>query len=215
MKTPDSRQGTRDRILEAAGEAFASRGYEAVTVREICGKAGVNVAAINYHFKDKEGLYKAVVKRWQQAAYEKYPPVSQEGVAGVAGGPDDPERRLREFIRSFLFRMLDEGKPSWFGKFVAREFIEPSPARDILIEDTIRPSYVLLSSTVKEMLGEGANDETVSLCSASVIGQCLYFHNARPVMKRISEQHTDPAEIERIAEHIASFSITAIRGLKT
>ena len=52
---------TKARILEAAGNVFAQKGFEAGTVREICQLADVNLAAINYHFGDKRRLYLAAV----------------------------------------------------------------------------------------------------------------------------------------------------------
>ena len=53
---------TRQRLLDTAGEVFAEKGFQAATVRQICGMAGVNIAAINYHFGDKERLYIEAVK---------------------------------------------------------------------------------------------------------------------------------------------------------
>ncbi len=53
---------TRDRLLRAGERLFAERGFKKVTVREICRAAGANVAAINYHFGDKLGLYREVMK---------------------------------------------------------------------------------------------------------------------------------------------------------
>ena len=53
---------TRARLLAAAERLFADRGFKKVTVREICRAARANVAAINYHFGDKLGLYREVLQ---------------------------------------------------------------------------------------------------------------------------------------------------------
>jgi len=58
--TPDLE--TRDRVLKAAERLFAERGFKKVTVRDICRAARANVAAVNYHFGDKQGLYREVLQ---------------------------------------------------------------------------------------------------------------------------------------------------------
>ena len=64
----------RERLLEAAGEVFAERGFRDATVREICKRADMNQAAINYYFGDKKGIYEAVLRYAHRHAVEKHPP---------------------------------------------------------------------------------------------------------------------------------------------
>src|SRR3954468_6015625 len=93
----DSEQAlTRRNLLDAASEVFAEVGFRAATVREICQRAGANIAAVNYHFGDKEQLYRAVLKGTCQTALEKYP--ADFGLPPKA----TPEQRLRAFVHSFL-----------------------------------------------------------------------------------------------------------------
>jgi len=94
---------TRSQILEAAGEVFAEVGFRVATVREICHRANVNIAAINYHFGDKERLYAEVLRYSQERAMEKYPPRLNVSPTAPA------EEKLRAFIHSFLLRIFAKG----------------------------------------------------------------------------------------------------------
>ena len=137
---------TRQRLLEAAGEVFAERGFRATTVREICHRAKANLAAVNYHFGDKERLYAAVLQYTFRYAIEKYPLDLGLGAEATA------EERLQAFIRSHLFGFLDEGLPAWHGKLMAREMAEPTGMLDTLVEPMIRPKAELLWASTRELL---------------------------------------------------------------
>src|SRR3954471_7344996 len=54
---------TRRRILDAAEELFMQHGFEGASMRQLTGKAGVNLAAVNYHFGSKDALIEAVFQR--------------------------------------------------------------------------------------------------------------------------------------------------------
>src|SRR2546427_11594195 len=106
---------TRHRLLEAAGEVFAEKGFHHTTVRDIWERADANCAAVNYHFQGKEQLYAAVLAYAYQRALEKYPPTLD--LPAIA----TPKQRLHAFVRAFLLRIFDEGHPAWHGKLMARE----------------------------------------------------------------------------------------------
>lgn len=197
--------GTRERILEAAGELFAEGGFRGATVRNICDRAGANVSAIKYHFGAKEELYSEVLRHWHEFAIRKYPPL-----LGV-GENAPPKEQLRAFIRSLLFRMLDKGKPAWFGKLMAREMGEPTKAFEDMVKEVMHPLNKLLLSIVQKMVGTHVSKEIIRLCCASVFGQCVYYYNSRYIGQMFHRDMSTPKEIERIADHILRFSL---RGLE-
>jgi AcrR family transcriptional regulator len=202
-------QGTKEKILEAASEVFVAHGFKTATVREICKKAGVNIAAINYHFGDKENLYLATLRYCREISFKKYP------VYPNAEESESPEEGLKAFIHSFVFRVLEEGPASRFAKLVAREYLQPTKALDVLVKETIRPAFLRLSNIVRQLIGERAGDETVQRCCMSIVSQFLFFLYARPVIKRLFGKASFKAEeITGIARHITFFSLHAIRGMK-
>ncbi len=192
-------------ILKAAGEIFAEQGFRKTTVREICKRSRVNLAAINYYFGDKERLYLAVLKYYRELAIQKYP------ITFGINETDTPEEKLSNFIHTFIYRFLEEGKTALFGKLLAREFTESTGALDVLVEDFIKPTFIKLSSIVREIAGNKSPDKIVELCAMSIIGQCLYFRNARPIIFRLrhKEGYTNE-DIKEIAEHIINFSLKGL-----
>ena len=206
--TDDTGQmATRQHLLEAAGQVFANVGFRAATVREICERAGANIAAVNYHFGDKEQLYRAVLQETYQSAIKKYP--ADYGLRANATA----EERLRAFVHSLLLRIFSEGPSARHGKLMAREMMEPTGALDAIVREDIRPMSAQLASIVSELLGAGADDATKRLCANSVVSQALFYHHCRPVVVRLHpDLKFDRAGIERLTEHITRFSLAAIKN---
>ena len=197
---------TEIRLLEAAGEIFAEYGYRAATVRQICEKAGANVAAVNYYYGDKEGLYLAVLRSVPDAHAEKYP--SSRGLDANATA----EARLRAYVESLLQRVFDPGRPGWHAKIIAREMVEPTRALDSLLEEVARPLHEELAGIVRQLLGSDPNDDEVRLCALSIMGQCVYYHHARTVLTRLyPAQSFDTDNVARLVSHISEFSMAALR----
>src|SRR5277367_806921 len=90
------REDTADRIIAAAGAVFAERGFRGTTVRQITARAGVNLAAVNYHFRDKSELYVQVLREAKHTARIKIDEI-----------PGTAEQRLRGFIEQFVRNLLN------------------------------------------------------------------------------------------------------------
>ena len=203
-----SQDDTRLRLLRAAGEIFAEHGFRNATVRDICEKADANVAAVNYHFGDKSGLYAAVVTHYFAAAWDKHPP--DGGIPSTAPATD----RLEAFIRSWLWRMMDSGAPAWYGRLMAREMAEPTPAvTEAIVESHIRPHSQLLQKIVAELLPDSEPQE-VAMTAMSIAGQCLFYFHCRDMIHRLGRSlGFSPNDPDQIARHITEFSMCAM-GLK-
>lgn len=201
---------TKRRLMDAAGEIFSEKGFKAATVREICRLAKANVAAVHYHFGDKEGLYKALLVEAFEAGLKRYPPHMHLG--SEASG----DQRLYAFIHSFLLRMLGGERFAWCGKLMARELPEPTEALDHIVERYILPLSEQLRSIVAEVLGNGAKptDKRTLFCAMSVVGQCQYVFRSRSVVGRlIPSMRFDDAGIAALARHIADFSLSALKNM--
>jgi AcrR family transcriptional regulator len=199
---------TRRQLLAAAAEVFAAAGFQAATVRSICQRAGANIAAVNYHFGDKAALYRAVLKMTGESALAKYPPDFELTKDAT------PEQRLRAFVHSFLLRIFSEGPEALHGKLMAREMIEPTDALDEIVADKIRPMAKVLKAIVEDLAGRKLDEQTVRMCSMSVVSQVLFYHHCRPVVQRLfGIMKFDAAVIEGISEHITQFSLAAIKQI--
>ena len=199
---------TRAKLLDAAGQIFAEQGFRGASVRSICRLAGANVAAVNYHFGDKQGLYSQVIAHWAGVARQKYP---------LDAGDDakaPPEARLRNFVRTILNRLLDESRPMWNVRLIAQEMVSPTESFDGVVKVFYKPTVEHLREIVREILGRGARDELVHRCTFSILGQCLYYQQARHIIETLVPD--DPkmtGDSEGIAEHIINFSLPALRQL--
>jgi AcrR family transcriptional regulator len=199
---------TRERLLDAAGEEFAERGFRAATVRDICKRADANVAAVNYHFGDKEKLYAAAVK-YAHDCVERH--------RIDAGLPENatPEQRLHTFVRAFFTGLLEAGKPAWHAKLMAREMAEPTAVLNEIAEHGVKPRLAILSSIIRAIIGEDAPQALVHRCARSIVGQILFYHFARPMLDRVfTHEKFDASAIDVLAEHVTRFSLAGLRGMK-
>jgi AcrR family transcriptional regulator len=196
---------TRQRLVDAAADVFVEHGFRGATVRDICARAGANVAAVNYHFGDKETLYRAVLDQLFASALERHP-------VNLGPAPElTPEQRLNVFVRGLLGRLLSDDVAARIGKIMAREMMEPSVALDHIVANVTRPMFGALTQIVRDLLGTAATDELVARCAFSVVGQCLFYRHCDAAVQRLAPACAGtPASIDALAEHVARFSLAGI-----
>jgi AcrR family transcriptional regulator len=195
---------TRSRLLEAAGQEFAERGFEGATIRSIIRRAGANLAAVNYHFGDKENLY-------VEAVLEAHRGCLRVGLESEPGG-DSPEGQLRAHVRHFLSNILAVGRPDdWHHRLMLRELAHPSPASTRLVRDVIRPKFERLSEIIRRIRPD-LSGRDLDATVFSVVGQCLHYKMARPIIERIvGPEAFAEMDVEFLTRHITEFTLGALR----
>jgi len=204
-------KATRERLIDAAGELFAEKGFKETTVREICDKADANLAAVNYYFRDKENLY-------QEVLYTVVSKMADKSFLEILEETDKSFRdRIYLFVRTFLSRRFDPQAPSWHFELIARQMVESPESLKNKVSQNIRTHHNILSNIISEFLGQEASPELVHKCVFSIVGQYLIYimmhHPHSPIPEDLKVEMT-PEDIEVRANHIADFSIAALEKIK-
>jgi AcrR family transcriptional regulator len=199
---------TREKLLEVAEHVFADRGYQAATIREICVRAGANVAAVNYHFGDKLGLYTEVLQQSIRAA-------QIDAIRNALDKTAPPEEILRAVIRARLQGLWRGDLRDWHFRILTHELAQPSPAFQQFVNKVGRPIFKRLLELVGGMIGLPPEDEKTRLCAVSVIGQILAYVFPGPFLAAVwPELKMTQEQVERIADHIADFSLAYLQEFR-
>ncbi len=205
MIQPTTIEPVIDRLLQVAVEVFAECGFREATVREICSRANVNVASVNYYFRSKEALYTQALAFAFQEANRLYP----QDAALNTNLP--PEQRLTLFIGNFLHKLLDDSHLGLHSKLIAREIADPTKALDEIIETAIVPQFALLEEIIQQIFGAPTDKVVIQRYLLSIFGQCLLFKHSRSIIDRLyPELIANESAIQASAEHIAQFSLAAL-----
>jgi AcrR family transcriptional regulator len=196
---PDQAQ---ERLLEAAEQVFAERGFKAASIREISKLANANVAAVNYHFGDKERLYIEAVKYAHRGCTQGEPfPEWPVGTPAVD--------KLRDFIHVMVSRMMQPASVQSL-QLMMREMAQPTAACVEVVQEYIRPIADKLIAIMAELL-PGTTEEKQALIAFSIVGQCLFYRNHRAIAAMlIGEEQFARYQIEQVADHIFAFTLKGL-----
>lgn len=205
MTSPDD---TRTKLLKAAIQEFSEHGYDRATVRDICQRAGANVALVNYHFGDKMELYLAVVR------YAVDADAKMELINYALDQNADPCDALRQIIHAILERLTaTRGSFGLQLRFVLKEMANPTPALAKVVEESLRPLYDRLRSLVGQILNLPPGHDKTRLCTHSIMGQVAHYSHAQPVLCQLwPKMKMSPKQRNMVADHIADFALAYLRA---
>lgn len=199
---------TQERLLKAAAKIFALKGYRDATIAEICTKAKANIAAVNYHFRDKESLYR---EAWRLSLIES---LKNHPTDGGVSDKATPEEKLKGQVKALLDRITDKNNMEFM--IVQREFANPTGLLDEIMREEMQPLQARTQLLIRELLGPYATDAQIHFCEISIISQCM---NPAVITKGHNQNHdkdNNPAridDIETYTEHVVSFSLGGIRAI--
>lgn len=196
---------TRSRVLNAACEVFAEKGYRNARVAEICRRAGANVAAVNYYFGNKAALY---AEAWQHA-FNEYAMPESPIPANIS--PDD---QLKNYIYALIKNFMERGLQGYFTRLYLMELANPTGLIQDSWHDIIEPRRQKLIGIIRKILGIETTDETTLFCELSIISQCRALLTINRVdLEYLLGKPLSPNLIKRLADHIACFSLSGIRAV--
>jgi len=198
---------SKDRILAAAGPIFAKNGFGKTTIRQISQAAGVNLASVNYYFGDKRRLYEETLELAQRQRSDEFP------MPKLVGG-ESAEKKLREFIRVILQRLLPRTQTQWQSQLLMREVFQPSEASKNLIEKYFQPDFQFLLEIIDQLSREKLPLARKQQMAISIVGQCMIYRtSANLISKMIPNRDTPDFELESLTDHITQFSLAGIRSV--
>ena len=203
---------TRDRLLDEAEDLFAQRGYHAVSVREITKAAESNLAAVNYHFGNKQNLYLEVFRaRWLPRASR----IQQSFKQSLKNnGNPTPNMVVQSFARSFLEGPMSADERTRHLKLISGELVQPTEAFELVVEQVFRPLFGKFLEDLRKAMPDTIDEKQMVLNVFSILSMVLYFNFARPLITSFVGGQEGKDIETRLVDHIVQFSLSGVNAGK-
>jgi TetR/AcrR family transcriptional regulator, regulator of cefoperazone and chloramphenicol sensitivity len=177
---------TRQRILDAALEAFGEASFKTVTTRQISAAAGVSLPTLQYYFGDKEGLYRACAKAIVER-YRRHTTAAAAQAAQALNEDDTVETaraQLKALIAALAGFLVGSKEAERWAQFVARELRDPGPAFEILYDNLWRPGVELTARLIARLRRSPPSDPAARIQALLLISSLLAFQSGRSISLR-------------------------------
>jgi AcrR family transcriptional regulator len=201
---------TRTRILDAAERLFAEHGYSAVSLRKITATAGVNVAAIHFHFASKEALFEALFNRAVEPINAKRLSGLRTASGGFAGGQPALLPIMRAFVAPHLEAAKDTAARAFDARrivllqFMARAAAEQEKSIQAVLRGEFDPVWFALIEAVRRALPD-ASEEAINWGLFFMLGALYYINPSRGWLAALSDQKCDAADAKAALRYLLPF----------
>jgi AcrR family transcriptional regulator len=195
---------TRDKLLQAGLVLFGKRGFDGVSARELAALAGTPVSAVTYHFATMEALYIAVIQQMVGEMDARLAPevrLIQTALIGQHITPQAAVERLTNHLVQEIVCCQDH--PEW-PMLIIREHMTPGPAYELIYNNVMLRTHVLLCELFALIRGGKPNDEAIELAAFAHIGQIIFFRiGAETIKRRMGWPAVDSNKLRAIAQSVA------------
>lgn len=206
--TEKSGSSTRQRLLEAAGHVFAEQGFDRAMGKEICKRAGVNTAAINYHFGGIENLYVAVLEDFRNDLAD---PDSAMEAVNMADNPRDKVRTVFALIVGAILRPDSSAR---MGQIIGRELITPTGATKALWKNA-RVRLAFFKREIAKVLELPEDHPAVERGCVSVMAPMhwLLIVDRRLIKRIFPNLGLSPSDADALIDHMTDFALAGLRAI--
>lgn len=198
-------EATQARILEAAGELFATTGYAETPNKAIAAHAQVDLASINYHFGNRSGLYQAVLTECHGRLLD------MGALQQLVSSKMPPAAKLRVLIEQLAALAMQEPQ-AWQLRVLAREVLAPTSHLQILFQNEAMPKMALLKRLLGEITQIPAEDPALTRCLLNVIAPCLMLLvGGRNFPGPLQDVFRMPSQA--IASHLYHYAIGGLKAI--
>jgi len=203
---------TKDSILNAAEQLFAERGFDATSMRAITAAAGVNLAAVNYHFQSKENLLQALFTRRLDRLNQRRMELLDRYEGEYKGKPIPLEKLIRALIEPMFDHAGDHPRAgNAFGVLMGRMYSSPqSSLGDILLAD-IRNFAERFKGAIQRTL-PGIAVEDLYWRTFFALGSTVHTLASSHILQKISRGLCDPDDRQRTLEKLTAFIVAGIKA---
>jgi len=209
------RDGTRERILDAALDLFGERGLTGTTVRDIAARAKVNVAAISYHFGGKDELYRAVAGQVIGTIEARVRARVGHLLAAPPAGAEAALAALQEIASAIVDVIVGPPEMRRVARFIIREQMQPTFAFEILY-GVLTPLHGAATQLFALAAGLDPRSGEAKLRVFLMIGQVIFLRIAEAAVLRRMELATYDAnfldEVKALVRQNVRAMVSAAQG---